>query len=83
MTFLALLDDSTISLWAAIRPEFMTISSEDLTMKFGAVMDGIWTVVGIVDAGVGEPNLFSVKYLGSSCCLNEECYRSRRCRERG
>lgn len=40
-------------LWAAVRPENLTISGADLTMKHGAVMDGLWTVIGIVDAGIG------------------------------
>jgi hypothetical protein len=33
----------------------LTINSEDLTMKFGSVLDGLWQVVGIVDARAGEP----------------------------
>lgn len=55
MTFLAESDRTVFRFWAALKPECMTISSEDLTMKFGAVVDGRWTVVGIVDARIGEP----------------------------
>jgi hypothetical protein len=50
MTFTAM--DGT-SLWAA-RPEHLTISSEDLTMKYGAVLDDTWTVLAIADAMPGE-----------------------------
>jgi hypothetical protein len=52
MTFLA---QSGFRFWAAAQPSYLTISSEDLVMKFGAVMDGLWTVVGIVDGRIGVP----------------------------
>src|SRR5260370_3516069 len=54
MTFLTS-PDPAYKFWAAMKPDYLTINSEDLAMKFGAVMDGIWTVVGIVDARIGEP----------------------------
>ena len=54
MTFLTT-SDQTFRFWAAMKPEYLTINSEDLAMKYGAVMDGVWTVVGIVDARIGEP----------------------------
>jgi hypothetical protein len=54
MTFLARENDTIFRLWAAMKPEYLTISSDDLVMKFGAAIDGIWTVVGIVDARVGD-----------------------------
>lgn len=54
MTFLTASDEITLRLWAAIKPEHLTISSEDLTMKYGAVIDGKWTVVGLIDAKIGE-----------------------------
>jgi hypothetical protein len=38
-----------------VQPEYLTIASEDLVMKYGAVLDGLWTVVGIVDARIGAP----------------------------
>jgi hypothetical protein len=41
--------------WAAAQPDYLTISSDALIMKFGAVVDGVWTVVGIVDGRIGEP----------------------------
>ena len=53
MTFLT---NSGVSLWAAVQASNLTINSEDLAMKFGAVMDGVWTVVGIVDGKAGEPD---------------------------
>ena len=49
---------SGISLWAAAQPEHLTIGTGDLVMKYGAVIDGLWTVVGIVDGlpgGLQEP----------------------------
>jgi hypothetical protein len=52
MTFVT---ESGIALWAAVQPSNLTINSEDLAMKFGAAMDGIWTVVGILDGQPGEP----------------------------
>jgi len=52
MTFLA---EGGYRFWAAAQPEYLTISSEHLVMKFGSVVDGLWTVVGIVDGGIGEP----------------------------
>jgi hypothetical protein len=52
MTFLA---EGGFRFWAAAQPDFLTISSEHLTMKFGAVVDGLWTVVGIVDGRIGDP----------------------------
>ena len=54
MTFLS---ESSIRLWAAVQPDNLTISSEDLTMKFGATLDGLWTVIGIVDAAQGKRQL--------------------------
>lgn len=51
MTFLA---QSGFRFWAAAQPDYLTISSEALVMKFGAVVDGIWTVVGIVDGRIGD-----------------------------
>lgn len=51
MTFLA----PPYRLWAPAQPEYLTISGEHLSMKFGAVVDGIWTVLGIVDGMIGEP----------------------------
>jgi hypothetical protein len=50
LTFLA---RGGFRLWAAVQPANLTISSADLTMKYGAVMDGIWTSIGIVDGGIG------------------------------
>jgi hypothetical protein len=44
-----------INLWSAVQPGYLTIGSEDLVMKYGAVLDGLWTVVGIVDARIGSP----------------------------
>jgi hypothetical protein len=52
MTFLA---NGGYRFWAAAQPDYLTISSDALVMKFGAVVDGLWTVVGIVDGGVGDP----------------------------
>ena len=43
MTFLS---QSGFRFWAATQPDYLTISSDALVMKFGAVVDGIWTVVG-------------------------------------
>jgi hypothetical protein len=57
MTFLS---EEGLSLWAAVRSDHLTISSEDLTMKFGAAIDGLWTVVGIVDGGVAPATLLPV-----------------------
>jgi hypothetical protein len=51
MTFLS---DSGFRLWAAMQPDYLTIGSDALLMKFGAVVDGLWTVVGIVDGQVGD-----------------------------
>jgi hypothetical protein len=51
MTFLA---QAGFRFWAAARPDYLTISSDALAMKFGAVVDGIWTVVGIVDGRIGD-----------------------------
>lgn len=42
-----------LNLWAAAQPSYLTITSEDLVMKYGATIDGLWTVVGIVDGMVG------------------------------
>jgi hypothetical protein len=55
MTFITKSGDGISHLWASVRPEHLTINSEDLTMKFGSVLDGLWQVVGIVDARAGEP----------------------------
>jgi hypothetical protein len=51
MTFLS---TSGYRLWAAPQPSNLTIASEDLTMKYGAVIDGRWAVIGIIDAIPGE-----------------------------
>lgn len=51
MTFLT---QGGFRFWAAAQPEYLTISSEHLVMKFGAVVDGLWTVVGIVDGKIGD-----------------------------
>jgi hypothetical protein len=51
LTFLA---SGGFRFWAAAQPEYLTISSDALAMKFGAVIDGLWTIVGIVDARVGD-----------------------------
>jgi hypothetical protein len=51
MTFLA---QSRFRFWAAAQPDYLTISSDALLMKFGAVVDGLWTVVGIVDGIIGD-----------------------------
>lgn len=40
--------------WAAAQPEYLTINSGDLVMKYGAVIDGMWTVVGRVDGRIGD-----------------------------
>jgi hypothetical protein len=46
---------------AAAQPDNLTISSDALVMKFGAVIDGIWTVVGIVDGRIGDsPQPFKI-----------------------
>jgi len=50
MTFLTA---SGLRLWSAIQPSGLTIGSEDLTMKYGVTLEGKWTAVGIVDAGIG------------------------------
>jgi len=55
MTFISKSDNTIFRLWAAVQPDYLTISSEDLVMKYGAVLDGLWTVVGIVDARIGPP----------------------------
>jgi hypothetical protein len=52
LTFLAA--ESPIKLWAVGDPDYLTISSDALSMKFGVAISGCWTVVGIMDAGVGE-----------------------------
>lgn len=52
MTFLA---PDGFRFWAAAQPEYPTISSEHLVMKYGAVLDGLWTVVGVVDGTIGDP----------------------------
>jgi hypothetical protein len=52
MTFLS---PSGFRFWAAAQPDYLTISSDALLMKFGAVIDGVWTVVGIVDGRIGDP----------------------------
>ncbi len=52
MTFLS---TAGLRLWAAAKPNSLTMSSEDLVMKFGSVLDGKWNVVGIVDAFPGAP----------------------------
>jgi hypothetical protein len=51
MTFLS---GSGFRFWAAAQPDYLTISSDALLMKFGAVVDGLWTVVGIVDGRIGD-----------------------------
>jgi hypothetical protein len=51
MTFLAM---PNFRFWAAAQPDYLTISSDALIMKFGAVIDGLWTVVGIVDGRIGD-----------------------------
>jgi hypothetical protein len=51
LTFLA---QSGFRFWSAVQPEYLTISSDALTMKFGATIDGVWTVVGIVDGRIGD-----------------------------
>jgi hypothetical protein len=51
MTFLA---RSGFRFWAAAQPSYLTINSEDLVMKYGAVIDGLWTVVGIIDGHPGD-----------------------------
>ncbi|MGO4879418.1 MAG: hypothetical protein ACLP59_01190 [Bryobacteraceae bacterium] len=55
MTFITKSDESLFRLWAAVQPGYLTINTEDLVMKYGAVIDGLWTVVGIVDARIGDP----------------------------
>jgi hypothetical protein len=55
MTFISKWEDRIFYLWSAVQPEYLTIASEDLVMKYGAVLDGLWTVVGIVDARIGAP----------------------------
>lgn len=45
----AFLSESGFKLWAPLQPQFLTVNSEDLLMKYGAVIDGTWTVVGILD----------------------------------
>jgi hypothetical protein len=58
MTFLT---KSGFRFWAPIQPDYLTIASDALLMKFGAVVDGLWTVVGIVDGRIGDgPEPFSV-----------------------
>jgi len=52
MTFLA---KGGFRFWAAAQPDYLTINSDALLMKFGAVVDGLWTVVGIVDGRIGDP----------------------------
>ena len=51
LTFLA---KDGFRFWSAVQPDYLTISSDALTMKFGATVDGVWTVVGIVDGGIGD-----------------------------
>lgn len=51
---LILLAPDGFRFWAAAQPEYLTINSEDLVMKYGAVIDGIWTVVGRVDGRIGD-----------------------------
>ena len=51
MTFLAM---PNFRFWAAAQPDYLTISSDALIMKFGAIIDGLWTVVGIVDGRIGD-----------------------------
>ena len=55
MTFISQSENTIFSLWGAVQPDYLTISSQDLVMKYGAVLDGLWTVVGIVDARIGPP----------------------------
>ncbi len=55
MTFISKSDNTIFKLWGAVQPGYLTINSEDLVMKYGAVLDGLWTVVGIVDARIGSP----------------------------
>jgi hypothetical protein len=52
MTFLG---PEGLRFWAAAQPDYLTISSDSLVMKFGAVVDGVWTIVGIVDGRIGKP----------------------------
>jgi hypothetical protein len=51
MTFLAM---PNYRFWAAVQPDYLTISGDALIMKFGAIIDGLWTVVGIVDGRIGN-----------------------------
>jgi hypothetical protein len=51
---LTFLTQNGTRLWAPVQPDYLTISSDALLMKFGAVIDGLWTVVGIVDGQIGE-----------------------------
>jgi hypothetical protein len=53
MTFLATGTPLPYLFWASARREYLTIPSEDLAMKYGAALDGIWAVVGILDAMPG------------------------------
>lgn len=55
MTFLSLTPEAAFYFWASVRQEFLTIPSADLTMKYGSALDGIWSVVGIIDAKPGLP----------------------------
>lgn len=56
MTFFSTSTESTLGFWASVKPEYLTINSEDMAMKYGAVVSGIWAVVGILDAFQGEPS---------------------------
>ncbi len=51
---LTFLSQDGFRFWSAVQPDYLTISSDALTMKFGATIDGVWTVVGIVDGRIGD-----------------------------
>jgi len=51
MTFLA---RPSFRFWAAVQPDYLTISGDALIMKFGAIIDGLWTVIGIIDGRIGD-----------------------------
>ena len=44
MTFISQSANTIFKLWGAVQPDYLTISSQDLVMKYGAVLDGLWTV---------------------------------------
>lgn len=62
----AIIDSGTQSFWSALLPERLSLSTGDLMLKHGPMIEGKWSVLGILDA---LPD--SDRNLGSSLGVTE------------